>query len=88
MTVRLRRDGEHVVIGVIDHGMGIDAAHLPYIFTPFFRADRSRTRKTVAWAGAWLWSSGSCARRGQTGVESEWSGHAGRCARAERPRHA
>ena len=46
VTLRLRRDGEYVVISVVDHGMGIDAADLPHIFTPFFRADRSRTRKT------------------------------------------
>jgi len=46
VKLRVRADGEHVVISVIDHGMGIDAADLPHIFTPFFRADRSRTRKT------------------------------------------
>jgi signal transduction histidine kinase len=46
ITLRLRRDGDGVAIAVIDRGMGIDAADLPHIFTPFFRADRSRTRKT------------------------------------------
>lgn len=46
VTLRVFRQGEQAVISVIDHGMGIDAADLPHIFTPFFRADRSRTRKT------------------------------------------
>ena len=46
VTLRVFRQGERAVISVIDHGMGIDAADLPHIFTPFFRADRSRTRKT------------------------------------------
>jgi two-component system OmpR family sensor kinase len=46
ITLRMRRDGDGIVIAVIDRGMGIDAADLPHIFTPFFRADRSRTRKT------------------------------------------
>jgi two-component system OmpR family sensor kinase len=46
ITLRMRRDGDGVLIAVIDRGMGIDAADLPHIFTPFFRADRSRTRKT------------------------------------------
>jgi signal transduction histidine kinase len=46
VTLRVRRDGTGVTLAVIDNGMGIEAADLPHIFTPFFRADRSRTRKT------------------------------------------
>ena len=46
ITLRVRREGDGIMIAVIDRGMGIDPADLPHIFTPFFRADRSRTRKT------------------------------------------
>jgi signal transduction histidine kinase len=46
ITLRVRREADGVSIAVIDRGMGIEAADLPHIFTPFFRADRSRTRKT------------------------------------------
>jgi two-component system, OmpR family, sensor kinase len=46
IILRVRREGDGVMLAVIDHGMGIDAPDLPHIFTPFFRADRSRTRKT------------------------------------------
>jgi signal transduction histidine kinase len=46
ITLSVRRDGASVCLAVIDHGMGIEPADLPHIFTPFFRADRSRTRKT------------------------------------------
>jgi signal transduction histidine kinase len=34
------------VIEVRDRGIGIDAADLPRLFTPFFRTDRSRARGT------------------------------------------
>jgi signal transduction histidine kinase len=46
VTLRLWHEEQHVSFAVVDRGMGIDAADLPHIFTPFFRADRSRTRKT------------------------------------------
>jgi signal transduction histidine kinase len=46
IVVRVQREGDGVMIAVIDRGMGIETADLPHIFTPFFRADRSRTRKT------------------------------------------
>lgn len=46
ITLRVRREPEGVLIAVIDRGMGIEPADIPHIFTPFFRADRSRTRKT------------------------------------------
>jgi len=35
-----------VRVEVVDHGAGIELADQPRIFTPFFRADRSRTRAT------------------------------------------
>jgi signal transduction histidine kinase len=45
LTAR-RSDGSEVVLVVSDHGQGIGPEDLPHVFTPFFRADRSRTRGT------------------------------------------
>ncbi len=40
------RGGAEVTIEVRDQGIGIAADDLPRVFRPFFRADKSRTRKT------------------------------------------
>ncbi|HEX8822525.1 MAG TPA: HAMP domain-containing sensor histidine kinase [Archangium sp.] len=47
-TVRLlsRSTADGLQVEVADEGMGIDANDMPHIFTPFFRGDRSRARKT------------------------------------------
>lgn len=46
VTLGLHASDDEVRIEVQDHGIGIDAADLPQLFTPFFRSDRSRARRT------------------------------------------
>jgi signal transduction histidine kinase len=40
------QNGEHVVIRVTDDGPGIPDRDMPALFEPFFRVDRSRSKKT------------------------------------------
>jgi two-component system OmpR family sensor kinase len=46
IDVRVGEDGAVLVIEIEDRGIGIATAELESIFTPFFRADRSRHRGT------------------------------------------
>jgi signal transduction histidine kinase len=44
--LRLCLNERNVLITVIDHGVGVDALHLPYLTEPFYRVDPSRQRET------------------------------------------
>lgn len=46
ITLEARARAALLVVSVTDTGPGIDPADVPHLFTPFFRADRSRTRGT------------------------------------------
>ncbi|WP_246183427.1 sensor histidine kinase [Paenibacillus methanolicus] len=46
IEVRAEREGGRVAVRVSDTGDGIDAAHLPFLFDRFYRADRARERES------------------------------------------
>ncbi len=46
VELRAARGADGVRIDISDHGIGIAPEDLPYVFRPFFRADRSRNRAT------------------------------------------
>ncbi|MBQ1089145.1 cell wall metabolism sensor histidine kinase WalK [Streptomyces sp. B93] len=46
VTLAARPDGDSVVLEVADTGCGIGAADLPHIFDRFWRAEKSRSRRT------------------------------------------
>ncbi len=46
LQVERSADGSEVLVAVKDQGEGIRPEDVPHVFTPFFRADRSRTRGT------------------------------------------
>jgi signal transduction histidine kinase len=46
LRVARPKEGAKVVITVKDHGQGVHPEDLAHVFTPFFRADRSRARAT------------------------------------------
>jgi two-component system, OmpR family, sensor histidine kinase BaeS len=46
VTLAARDEGDQVVLRVADTGRGITADDLPYVFDRFWRAEKSRSRRT------------------------------------------
>lgn len=47
IIITMEKDKNHIVVKIKDHGVGIKASDLPYIFNRFYRADMSRSKEQV-----------------------------------------
>ena len=71
VIVKLEKDSETFTISVQDFGAGIEAAHIPYLTEPFYRADPSRQRKTGGYGlGLYLCKMIAKAHGGDLTIES------------------
>ena len=46
ILVSVIEQANFAVVRILDHGIGIPPAELPYIFEPFYRVDKSRSKRT------------------------------------------
>lgn len=54
VQVHTERSGEEVIVSVIDNGMGVPPEHISYLFTRFYRVDKSRSRQAGGGSGIGL----------------------------------
>ncbi|MGC4084937.1 MAG: HAMP domain-containing sensor histidine kinase [Vicinamibacterales bacterium] len=78
VTLRARREQDHVVITVSDEGPGIPTEHLARVFDRFYKADPSRTARPGGGGGSGL---------GLSIVKAIVEQHGGRISVASRPGH-
>jgi signal transduction histidine kinase len=72
IEIHLERQPPFAILRVMDHGTGIAPEDLPNIFEPFYRADRSRSRRTGGYGlGLSLCKAVIEAHGGRIRVESE-----------------
>ena len=46
VRIQFQRQGSYAIIRIQDDGIGIPEAELPFIFEPFYRVDKSRSKRT------------------------------------------
>jgi signal transduction histidine kinase len=46
VMISVKKLADSTVVRILDHGIGIPSDELPYIFEPFYRVDKSRSKRT------------------------------------------
>jgi signal transduction histidine kinase len=44
--ISVQKQADATVVRILDHGIGIPPDELPFIFEPFYRVDKSRSKRT------------------------------------------
>jgi signal transduction histidine kinase len=44
--ISVKKQTDSTVVRILDHGIGIPPDELPFIFEPFYRVDKSRSKRT------------------------------------------
>lgn len=71
ICISMKHQAPEVIIQVHDNGIGIPADVLPYIFEPFYRVDKSRSRQTGGYGlGLSICKTIMSAHRGKIQIES------------------
>ena len=46
VMISVKKQADFIVVRILDHGIGIPPDELPFIFEPFYRVDKSRSKRT------------------------------------------
>jgi signal transduction histidine kinase len=46
VMISVKKQTDSTVVRILDHGIGIPPDELPFIFEPFYRVDKSRSKRT------------------------------------------
>ena len=72
IEISVEEQEKQIVVKIVDHGVGIPKNEIPFIFEPFYRVDKSRSKQTGGYGlGLHLCQNIMKAHQGQIQIESQ-----------------